>query len=82
MHNILSGKMFLVGFMHVRIPNLIKIENSLEDYLYFACFKSKLILSVLKSLTHSLPQFFYKLWWHCKYINKIKSLSQEKRNQF
>ena len=55
MHNILSGKMFLVGFMHVRIPNLIKIENSLEDYLYFACFKSKLILSVLRSLTHRLP---------------------------
>lgn len=50
--------MFLVGFMHVRIPNLIKIENSLEDYLYFACFKSKLILSVLKSLTHRLPQLF------------------------
>ena len=58
MHNILSGKMFLVGFMHVRIPNLIKIENSLENSLYFACFKSKLILSVLKSLTHRLPQLF------------------------
>lgn len=58
MHNILSGKMFLVGFMHVRIPNLIKIENCLEDYLCFACFKSKLFLSVLKSLTHRLPQLF------------------------